>query len=254
MTDLQKWLASFVLTVVLVAICYLWIDRPVALLAHETRQFLPLDLLPRRLPVVAAPLAGATLLVLAVRALMRRPLTRPYAVLLLCTLSFFIAEGLKTYLKSAFGRTWPESWMGPHISFIRDGAYGFSPFHGGPAYTAFPSGHTTAVCAVVSVLWACYPKFRPLYVSCVLATAVAVVVANFHFVSDVIAGIFLGTSVGWITMAMWRAGVEDPSYGQSANFAAANRSDVHWSERQLKPARENGGADGRTIERITDDR
>ena len=37
MSDLQKWIASFVLTVILVVICYLWIDRPVALLAHETQ-------------------------------------------------------------------------------------------------------------------------------------------------------------------------------------------------------------------------
>jgi len=211
MTDLQKWLASFVLTAVLVVVCYLWIDRPVAQLAHETRRLVLLDPLPRRLPVVAAPLAAIVLLALAGRALRRRPLTRPYLVLLLCTLSFFVTEGLKTYLKNAFGRTWPESWMGPHISLIRDGAYGFNPFHGGPAYTAFPSGHTAAVGAVVSVLWFFYPKFRPLYALCVLLTAVVLVVTNFHFVSDVIAGAFLGASVGCITVAIWRVGVEPSS-------------------------------------------
>jgi membrane-associated phospholipid phosphatase len=141
---------------------------------------------------------------------MGRPLSRPYVVILLCAVSFFIVEGLKTYLKIAFGRTWPESWMGPHISFIRDGVYGFHPFHGGPAYTAFPSGHIAAICAIVFVLWACYPKFRPFYAIFVLVTAVALVVSNLHFVSDVIAGAFLGISVGWITIAIWRAGVHPP--------------------------------------------
>ena len=209
MSDLQKWIACSVLTVVLVVISYLWIDRPVALLAHDAHR-LVISGLPRQIPVVAAPLAGMVLLVLAMRALMRRPLTRPYVVLLLCALSFFVAEGLQVYLKKAFGRTWPESWMGPNISFIRDGVYGFNPFHGGPVYTSFPSGHTAVLCAVVAVLWVCYPKFRPLYVVCVLVTAVSLIASNFHFVSDVIAGIFLGTSIGWITMAMWRAGV-DPS-------------------------------------------
>jgi membrane-associated phospholipid phosphatase len=210
MSDLQKWIASFVLTVLLVVVCYLWIDRPVALLAHDAHWLNFLIKLQYRAPLIMAPLAGLALLVLAVRALMNRPLTRPYVVILLCAVSFFIVEGLKTYLKSAFGRTWPESWMGPHISFIRDGTYGFYPFHGGPAYTAFPSGHIAAVCAVVFVLWACYPKFRPLYVPFVLVTAIALVVSNLHFVSDVIAGAFLGTSVGWITTAMWRAGVHPP--------------------------------------------
>ena len=207
MSDLQKWLASFVLTVVLVVICYVWIDRPVALLAHDVHRLDLLDPLLRRVPVAAAPLAGLALLVLAVRALTKRPLTRLHVVILLCAVSLFVAEGLKTYLKNAFGRTWPESWMGPNISFIRDGVYGFNPFHGGPAYTAFPSGHIAAVCAVVSVLWVWYPKFRPLYALFVVLTAIALVGSNFHFVSDVIAGIFLGTSVGWITTAMWRAGV-----------------------------------------------
>jgi membrane-associated phospholipid phosphatase len=215
-TGLQKWLASFLLTILLVAICYVWIDRPIALLAHNVHQ---LDLLDRplyQLPVVAAPIAGLALIVLAVRALMNRPLTRPYAVLLLCALSFFVAEGIKTYLKAVFGRTWPESWMGPHTSFIRDGVYGFNPFHGGLAYSAFPSGHITAVCAVVSVLWVCYRKFRTYYALFVLTTAVALVGTNLHFLSDVIGGIFLGTSVGWITTAMWKAG-SDPSADLSAD-------------------------------------
>lgn len=214
MSDLQKWIASFVLTVILVVVCYLWVDRPVALLAHETSRLVLLVPLPRRIPVLGAPLAGAALLALALRAVMRRPLTRAYVVLLLCTVSFFVAEGLKTYLKAAFGRTWPESWMGPNISFIRDGAYGFDPFHGGPAYTDFPSGHMMVVCAVVTVLWFCYPKFRPFYILCALVTATLLVVTNFHFVSDLIAGTFLGISIGWITMVMWRVGAE-PSVASS---------------------------------------
>jgi membrane-associated phospholipid phosphatase len=217
MSDLQKWIASFVLTLVLCVICYLWIDRPVALLAYDLQL---LDLrygLFFRVPVVMAPLAGLALLVLAVRALMNRPLTRPLVAMLLCALSFFVTEGLKIYSKNAFGRTWPESWMGGfNRSFIRDGVYGFHPFHGGPAYTAFPSGHTAAVCAIVSVLWVWYPRYRPLYVLLVLATAIGLVVTNLHFVGDVIAGIFLGISVGWITTAMWKAGVH-PSVALSTD-------------------------------------
>ena len=189
---------------------------------------------------------------------MRRPLTRPYVVLLLCTVSFFVAEGLKTYLKNAFGRTWPESWMGPHISFIRDGAYGFNPFHGGPAYTDFPSGHMTVVCAVVSVLWFCYPKFRPLYILCALVTATLLVVTNFHFVSDLIAGTFLGISVGWITMAMWRAGVEASVASSIGKIRGSNPSDVYRTRpaveasaarnAELRDARSNGS---RTMDEVS---
>ena len=98
-------------------------------------------------------------------------LSHAQSVMLLCSLSFFVAEGIKTYLKLAFGRTWPETWIQGNPSLIRDGVYGFHPFHGGIGFTSFPSGHITAVCAVLSVLWICYPKFRPLYLIYVLTAA-----------------------------------------------------------------------------------
>jgi membrane-associated phospholipid phosphatase len=222
MNNLLKWLASFALTAVLVVICYVWIDRAVALLAHEVYRLEPLALTGYRVPVVIAPFAALAFVVFAARALLNRPLPRPLLVILLCALSYFVAEGLTIYLKNAFGRTWPESWMGGfNRSFIRDGVYGFFPFHGGSAYTSFPSGHTAVACAIVAVLWVWYPKFRALYALFVAATALGLVVTNFHFVSDVIAGIFLGTSVGWITTAMWKAGVKP-----SARLATERNPDL----------------------------
>jgi membrane-associated phospholipid phosphatase len=90
-------------------------------------------------------------------------------------------------------------------SFIRDGAYGFNFFHGGPGYASFPSGHTAATCAVISVLWIMVPKWRPLYALVVLAVAAGLIGANYHFLSDVIAGGFVGSSTGWMTAALWQA-------------------------------------------------
>jgi len=34
MTAIQRWLLALLLTAVAVVVCYLWIDRPLALLAH----------------------------------------------------------------------------------------------------------------------------------------------------------------------------------------------------------------------------
>jgi len=122
MNDWQKWIVSLGLTAVVVAICYVWLDRPIALtLHHYARQFDAIRYVLFRVPEVTAPVGALVMLLLAFRVLTRRPLSRLQSVLLLCVLSFFVAEGLKTYLKHAFGRTWPESWMGPHVSFIRDG-------------------------------------------------------------------------------------------------------------------------------------
>jgi membrane-associated phospholipid phosphatase len=260
MGELQKWIASFVLTSVAVVICYLWIDRPVALLAHNVYDQLgALQRVIYRIPVVMAPLAGLGLLMLAVWALTNRPLTRPYTAILLCAVSFFVTEGLKTYLKSAFGRTWPESWMGGfNRSFIRDGVYGFHPFHGGPAFTAFPSGHIAAVCAVVSVLWVWYPKFRPLYALSVLATAAVLICSNYHFVSDVIAGAFLGTSVGWITISIWQAGVYRPVNASSEKLGDDGKFDMRQPQTTIEGSalrrnedfdRTPSHSDGRSVSR-----
>jgi membrane-associated phospholipid phosphatase len=205
MSDLQKWIVSLVLTAALIFVSYRWLDRPIALIAHHyVRHIEVFGWIIYRVPEFVAPLAGLALIVVAARVLMKYPVSRLQTVVLLCGLSFFVAEGIKTYLKVAFGRTWPET-MFNNPSFIRDGVYGFFPFHGGFGYSAFPSGHITALCSIISVLWICYPKFRPVYILCALAVAVGLVGANYHFLGDVIAGAYLGASTGWIATRMWRA-------------------------------------------------
>ena len=56
-------------------------------------------------------------------------------------------------------------------------------------------------------------KLRPLYALAVLAVAVGLIGANYHFLSDVIAGGFVGTSTGWMTVALWRARGRAPATG-----------------------------------------
>ena len=131
------------------------------------------------------------------------------AVMLLCGLSLVVADALKNQLKFVFGRTWPETWVSNNPSLIHNGVYGFNPFHGGAGYASFPSGHAASICAVMSVLWICYPRFRPLYVLCVAAVVVGLIGADYHFLSDVIAGGFIGVSTGWIAVALWQTAKSD---------------------------------------------
>ena len=72
-------------------------------------------------------------------------------------------------------------------------------------YAAFPSGHTAVTCAVISVLWIYCPKWRWLYALAVLGVAIGLIGANYHFVSDVIAGGFVGISSGWMLTSLWKA-------------------------------------------------
>ena len=127
-----------------------------------------------------------------------------------CWAEAVVASAIKNQLKIAFGRTWPETWVRNNPSLIHDGAYGFHPFTTGPGYESFPSGHTTAVVAVMSVLWICYPRLRILYAAIGAAVVIGLIGANFHFLSDCIAGAFIGASTGWITVALWESGRRVP--------------------------------------------
>ena len=198
MLALRGWLLAFVLVTLAVVISYYWLDRPIALFVHNQ--------LPRNSRVLLEPVtyipnpiiwvATITFLALGVRCLASRPLSKMQTPILLCSFSLMIAETIKSELKFVFGRTWPETWRQNNPSFIHDGIYGFNWFHGGDAYQSFPSGHVAAICAVASVLWIYYPRLRFIYLIVTLAVLIGLVGTNFHFLSDTIAGAFIGASTG----------------------------------------------------------
>jgi membrane-associated phospholipid phosphatase len=110
-----------------------------------------------------------------------------------------LTYALGEQLKHVFGRYWPETWSHDNPSLIRDGAYGFHPFHGGDAYGSFPSGHTARTVAVVSVFWLAYPKTRLLCLLLAASVMVDLVGMNYHFVGDTIGGAGLGAVTGMYT-------------------------------------------------------
>jgi membrane-associated phospholipid phosphatase len=199
---LQKWLASFAVTAVATAVAYLWLDRPIAFFAHSSLAQAPVFAKLTLLPEPLSTLSLTALLLIGLWVVAGRPLYPPLRVVMLCSVSYIVAESFKNGLKYIFGRTWPETWINGNPSLIHDNVYGFNFFHGGQAYASFPSGHTTAVCAVVSVLWICYPRFRALYAAAVGIVVIGLIGADFHFLSDIIAGGFIGTTTGWFTVVL----------------------------------------------------
>jgi len=203
MKGLRNWSLGFLGTAIAVVVSYLWLDRPIAYLAHDELQgfhvFQKLTLIPGAL----VPLAIVAFVAVGLRGLTGGRLSRFQSVMLLSGLSLAIAAVVKDQLKLAFGRTWPETWTRNNVSLIRDGAYGFHPFHGGAGYTSFPSGHMAMTCTVLTVLWICYPGYRGVYGLGMAAVGIGLVGANFHFLSDVIAGGFLGITAGWLGVALW---------------------------------------------------
>ena len=198
------WFAALLGTSAAVTVSYFWLDRPIALWAHGDVRSGHEQLLGHLVfPDPLIPLAALLFLAIGLWVVSKRPLPHYQAAALVASLSVLVAGEIADFLKFVFGRTSPESWMGQQPSFIADHVYGFHFFHDGSAYKAFPSGHMTATCAALAVLWAWYPRGRALWVLMGLGVGTALVGGNFHFLSDVIAGAFVGLSTGWIATAMW---------------------------------------------------
>jgi membrane-associated phospholipid phosphatase len=205
MTALRGWLLALVLVVPTIVVSFFWLDRPLALFVHSQLSHggrtlsEPLTHIPD--PLIW--LAAVTFVALGLWNLAGRPLSKLQAAILACSDSLMVAETIKNELKFVFGRTWPETWHQNNPSFIHDGIYGFNWFHGGDAYQSFPSGHMTAICAVASVLWIYYPRFRVIYVTVALVVLIGLVGANFHFLSDTIAGAFVGSTIGLMSTQLF---------------------------------------------------
>ena len=65
-----------------------------------------------------------------------------------------------------------------------------------------------AACTVLSVVCIRYPRSRPICLVAGLLVGMVLVGLNYHFFSDVIAGGFVGLSIGWIATVIWDAYVD----------------------------------------------
>jgi membrane-associated phospholipid phosphatase len=182
--------------VIILAVSIGWLDRPLASWSHATLHgmapFVWLTWIAEPLPSLAAlGLAGCGVAALAGW----RPGPRGRALLAVC-LATLVAVEIKELLKYAFGRTWPETWTNGNPSWIANGVFGFYPFHGGAGWASFPSGHTTTIATPMAALWRVVPRGRWLWVGLVAVVAVGLIGADYHWLSDIIAGAALGLATG----------------------------------------------------------
>jgi membrane-associated phospholipid phosphatase len=193
---LRQTLVALAVCAMLVTVGYLFVDRPIAIAVHEhdVARFAVLKWLTYPPPILQAyvPLVLAYLMVRRARG----PFGRWERALLAAGVGMVLADQFRESLAYVFGRYWPETWIDNNPSLIGEGAYGFHPFHGGTAYGSFPSGHTARTLAIAAVIWIIYPRWRWAAVLASLAVVAGLLGMNYHFVSDVIAGGFVGAIVG----------------------------------------------------------
>ena len=180
---------------VLVAVCALWIDKPVErwVVHHHAHTLFWEGVASPSL----APLPCAILFF--VYYVFRRSEGLPSGAYTDLLLSVSIAVAMATIakdeLKWLIGRPWPYAW-------VRIGAYGISPFtldfyHGG-----FPSGHTTYIAAPMFVLWWRLPRYRAVWLGFIVLVMAGLVLSGHHWVGDCVGGFFLGLAAAAGTLAV----------------------------------------------------
>jgi membrane-associated phospholipid phosphatase len=195
----RTWVLAFAATTIAVVVCIAYVDRPVALFfdAHFryttawdwlNRALAPLDLV---VLLALLFLLGCATWVITGRVL--RSWTRTP---LLCSWATMWGTAAAIIFKRVFGRA------GPDPAFIQNHLYGFHLLHGGSHWQSFPSGTAAIGAAIASVIWIVMPRWRTIGALSVTLLCTAVVITNYHWAGDVIAGTFLGASIGWMTVRL----------------------------------------------------
>jgi membrane-associated phospholipid phosphatase len=100
---------------------------------------------------------------------------------------------LKQLLKDLFGKTNARFWL------LHPDQFGFHWFHGGGDFSAFPSGHMTVFAVLLLGISRYFPKLRPTCSGLLLVLALALIITQYHFFSDIVAGLYLGLIVDSLT-------------------------------------------------------
>jgi membrane-associated phospholipid phosphatase len=200
-TSFRNWLLTFAVTVIVVLVCMAYVDRPGAEFfdAHvrHTASWVWLDRSLRPLDA-AVVLALLFLLVGGAWVVSGRSLGSWTRVPLLCSWAAMWAAAADIIFKRIFGHGAPDP------TYLQDHLYGFHWLHGSSHWESFPSGTAAISSAIASVLWIAWPRSRAIGALIIVFLCVAVIVTNYHWVSDVVAGVFLGASIGWMTVHLQR--------------------------------------------------
>jgi len=182
-------LAAFILTI----IAYLYIDAPLGLWidSHVRSQKLLQEYtsnIPDLLLLSVILLSGLSWA--GYFYLKSRGIQNSHRVFFLITgLVLPISFVVKTLLKLMFGRVETRLWLQGEIP---DGMHWFA---GGNGFDGFPSGHMLVFATLFIGLWQFYPRYLVLWLITWLGLSVALMLTNYHFLSDVIAGSYFGALV-----------------------------------------------------------
>ena len=185
---------ELIILTAIVLLCVYYIDKPLAYWIHQhhipNQYFKWLTKIPEYLWVASPILLIASILYTSLIGK-----SNVFTAVFNMSLSLIIARFFVDYSKFIFGRYWPLTWVNHNPSLIKNHAYGFHFFHKGVAYQSFPSGHTAMTFAFFVALFITYPKMKYPVLAVCLLVMLGIIGMDYHFLSDVIAGSFLGSLV-----------------------------------------------------------
>jgi membrane-associated phospholipid phosphatase len=173
-----------------------FVDDPVARFVHTLPWSLTLRSPALGLPVLVT-LSGITVLAGIIRIANGHRLPKLMEILIIASFSLTWSVCINEFvLKTLFGRKTPDE-------FLQSGLDVFHWLQGTPT-TSFPSGHAVQIVSVGIMFLLAYPRQRPVWLALMSLGLAALILGNWHFVSDVIAGAAFGAISGIATMALWR--------------------------------------------------
>jgi len=196
-TQLKAWFASLIACVVLVVCSFLWFDLPVAKLFQHN-----INGAAKVLGLPSAVILAGELTVICILAAIRMaqgtlaPAAKALMIALLTSILAFTANNY--VLKLVFG-------VPQVIEVLLYSARHAPHFLAGSQSSSFPSGHMALAGGFAGVFLWLYPSSR-IALIILLAIGMALLVAgDWHFISDVVAGTFLGVTAGLMAGALWQA-------------------------------------------------
>ena len=196
-SPLLMWLLSLLMCTLVVAVTFVYFDVPIA---HRFEEILaPAESLATGLAsVVLLGVEAAVALALVIIRVTRGHLS-PFreATALACLTSICAYAINDNILKLYFGV--------PNPAAVLHGTQHAFNLLSGSSGSSFPSGHMVLAGAFAGVFMRLYrTSILPLS-ALLLIAAVLLIAGNWHFVSDVIAGTFLGVSAGLLAGEVWLA-------------------------------------------------
>ncbi len=214
-------LKSFSAIILLCVLCYFFVDRPVAIFMDQLNsRFVGGSTLDNAnlmsiLTSLVYLLVTFIMVGYAYERLFKNKNTQFVRCLGLSSLATCIAYFVKTNLQFFFGRMSPRYDNSHALLFTRhDGLYGFHFFSGG----SFPSGHMSVFTAALLIPCFFYPKLKWLIYPALFVLAFLMIFCNYHFLSDVIAGTYLGA---FIAVTLYRLDRLDGPHNDQAPPAKA---------------------------------